>query len=230
MNKVGVTVTYPSAGSVRWTTILGTAGIVAFVALTILVQVRLTAALDVAAADAKQSWIDPLFDGYAAAVSIALSAELSVVYAAIAGLLLWRAGLGRWALAPFAFLFSVPIEVILKIVVAQPWVPSEFYRNVYYPLATLTLRGTYPSGHAIRGAFFCAFLALLLGARRGSVARLAPILLTLLAITFGLTRIYLGYHWLSDVVAGMLLGVALAFFVTPPTVDRLAYRSHTTSG
>jgi membrane-associated phospholipid phosphatase len=115
----------------------------------------------------------------------------------------------------------VPLELVLKALIHQPAVPREFYRGVYYPLTTVILQGTFPSGHAMRGAFVCAFPAILLAWRRGIFAWLGSLALVLLALLAGLTRVYLGDHWLSDVVAGLLLGGALALLVAPPVAERL---------
>src|SRR5579884_1564049 len=142
-------------------------GFAVFILIAVLVQERVLVGVDFAAARAKQAVVSSPLDVVAAAIGIAVSGEFSLAYAMIGCLLLWRAGLRRWALAPLAFLLSLPVEVVLKIVIAQSWVPSEFYRGVFYPLANLILQGTFPSGHAIRAAFLCTFLAVLLQARGG---------------------------------------------------------------
>lgn len=182
------------------------------------------AGVDLAAAEAKQAIVSASLDRFSEVVGIAFSGELTVAYGAIGALLLWRAGLGRWSLAPLAFVALVPLELALKAVIHQPAVPPEFYRGVYYPLATVVLQGTFPSGHAMRGAFLCAFPAILLGGRRGILAWLGAFALILFALLAGLTRVYLGYHWLSDVVAGLSLGAALALLVAPPVAERLGDR------
>jgi len=204
-----------------WTVATGVAGFVVFFVIAALVQARLLAGVDLAAAEAKQDLTSGLLDLWSAAVGIAVSGELSVVYAGIGVLLLWRAGVGRWSVAPMAFVALVPLEVILKSAIHQPAVPLAFYRGVYDPLLNVVLQGTFPSGHAIRAGFLCTFLAIVLSARRGIAAWLAPVGLGLLAVLMGLSRVYLGDHWLSDVVAGLILGAALALVVTPLVIERL---------
>ncbi len=197
-------------------------GFAAFVVISVLVQARFLVGADLAAAQAKQALISRPLDLWSTVVGIAISGEFSVVYGVIAVVLLWRAGLGRWSVAPMAFVVLVPVEIAMKILVPQPAVPYEFYRGAFYPLTDVTLQGTFPSGHAIRAAYLCAFAAILLAARRGFVGRLAPIILGLLAALMSLSRVYMGYHWLSDVVAGMILGAALALIVAPPVAARLS--------
>ncbi|MCX5197249.1 phosphatase PAP2 family protein [Streptomyces sp. NBC_00249] len=68
----------------------------------------------------------------------------------------------------------------------------------------------YPSGHAMTAAVVCGLLLWLLpaGAPRGAVAAAWAVAAVSVA-GVGLTRLYLGVHWFSDVLAGWLLGVAL---------------------
>jgi membrane-associated phospholipid phosphatase len=199
-------------------------GLGAFVVLAVVVNARLLFSVDLDATIAVQPLAGPALDLASWAVSVLLSAELSVVYALVLSWLLWRRGAGLWSVAPLAFVVPVGIETVLKTVVNQPWVPLTYYRDVHYPLATLSLQGTFPSGHALRGAWFCVFLAVLLRARRGIGRWLVPVACALVAILLGLTRIYLGDHWLSDVVGGLLLGGALALIAAQPVVSFLPVR------
>lgn len=61
--------------------------------------------------------------------------------------------------------------------------------------------------------------------RGGLAARATSIVLLLLALAFGFARIYMGYHWTSDVVAGLALGGSLALLVAPPVAERLRARA-----
>ena len=139
----------------------GLAGLAVFVFVTVLVQTRLLAGLDSAVA----FWMASLAPGpllsISTAFSIAFSAELSLIWAVSAGLVLWRRGLGLWSMAPLAFLIVTPVEILMKLTIEQPGVPEELHRSVYYPLTTLDLTGSFPSGHAIRSGFLCAFAGVL---------------------------------------------------------------------
>ncbi len=197
------------------------AGTILFALLTVLVDARRLAVVDYDVSVAKQGMVNPLLDGWAAAVSILASGELSVLYGAIGTYLLWSRGLGLWSLAPLAFLIGVPLEVASKLMVRQPSVPPEFWRPAQYPLVSFTLNGSFPSGHAMRSGFFCVFLAVLLWSGGGRAARLASLGFLLLAAIFGFARIYGGQHWLSDVIAGLDLGAILALLVATPLARRL---------
>jgi membrane-associated phospholipid phosphatase len=71
---------------------------------------------------------------------------------------------------------------------------------------------SFPSGHTTDGTLGYVLVALLLGATlRPPARRLLVVAAVLVAAAVGLTRIYLGYHWTTDVLAGWFLagGVAL---------------------
>ncbi|MHB1132506.1 MAG: phosphatase PAP2 family protein [Chloroflexota bacterium] len=178
-----------------------------FFVLTVLVHWRLLAGFDLVFSQGKRQIEGPFLEVLAALTGIAFSAEFSLVYGLGAAILLWRRGLGRWSLAPFGFVAVTPIEMVLKRYVDQPYVPAELHSDVPYPLLGVHLGGAFPSGHALRTAFFLVFVAVLLWRRRQRPAALA---LLALALFIGYTRVYVGDHWLSDVVAGLTLGAATA--------------------
>jgi membrane-associated phospholipid phosphatase len=68
---------------------------------------------------------------------------------------------------------------------------------------------SFPSGHTLLSTVFLGLVALLLSARaRSAASRLALLAPWLLgAATVGASRIYLGYHWMTDVLAGWMVGV-----------------------
>jgi undecaprenyl-diphosphatase len=73
---------------------------------------------------------------------------------------------------------------------------------------------SFPSGHAMNSLVFYVGLALIVwvvwGRRAGSIALVAAIGLALL---IGVSRIYLGYHYFTDVVGGFLAGAAWLLIV-----------------
>jgi undecaprenyl-diphosphatase len=66
-----------------------------------------------------------------------------------------------------------------------------------------------PSGHATMAVAVLGSLVVLLWAGRSTTARVAMVTAVALWVgAVGLTRIYLGVHWFSDVLAGWLVGGA----------------------
>lgn len=128
---------------------------------------------------------------------------------------------GRF-LAVIGWLLMIPataFEVFGKLVVYHPGPPVLFHRNVLegsLPSFYVHTNFSYPSGHMTRTIFLITvFLILVIFSKRNFIFKLISVgaLLTL-AFFMALTRIYLGEHWLSDVMGGSLLGLASGLFAS----------------
>ena len=91
------------------------------------------------------------------------------------------------------------------------------------------MRGTasFPSGHTLNATVIAGIVCYLLlhWFRTRGVRTLAIVIAALYALTMGLSRVYLGHHWLTDVIAGWLIGIGwVAVVITLPVV---AHRPHT---
>lgn len=69
---------------------------------------------------------------------------------------------------------------------------------------------SFPSGHAAGSFAFAVFIAIVLVRTKRPDAQALAALLVLLAVGVGLSRIALGVHYPGDVVAGAVLGSAIA--------------------
>ncbi|GGL86498.1 phosphatase PAP2 family protein [Streptomyces fumigatiscleroticus] len=122
--------------------------------------------------------------------------------AAVAVWLGWRHGAWRTAvwLALTCALGSV-VQQVLKAVVDRP-------RPVWPDPVDTAHYAAFPSGHAMTATVVCGLLLWLL--RRHGVARLlwrtALLLAAVSVLGVGVTRVWLGVHWTSDVLGGWLLG------------------------
>jgi len=87
------------------------------------------------------------------------------------------------------------IAVALKFLIAHPGPPPSLQRHVFEVGLSLQLPGSFPSGHTMRTTFLAAL-----------TLRARPLLAGLLVVTMMVGLVYLGDHWLSDVLGGMILG------------------------
>jgi membrane-associated phospholipid phosphatase len=103
-------------------------------------------------------------------------------------------------------LLTVSVVYLLKIAVGRP--------RPHALLVTSSSPGfAFPSGHATDATVVYVLAALLLTTDERRVRRaLALATATTLALLVGLSRIWLGGQWASDVLAGWLLGAAITAF------------------
>lgn len=70
---------------------------------------------------------------------------------------------------------------------------------------------SFPSGNAMVSAAFYGLLALILFSSRRSWVRVSGACVLLLILLIGLSRLYLGVHFVSDIAGGLLAGASIAF-------------------
>ena len=123
---------------------------------------------------------------------------------------LWRRGakrLAAWAVVTIAI--GGVLGVVLKLLVdrARPSFPEPVAHASGY---------SFPSGHALNSAVtYLTIGALLARAESKRTVRLYLIgVAVLLTLIIGASRVYLGVHWPSDVLAGWSVGAAWAVLVS----------------
>ncbi|WP_328791775.1 MULTISPECIES: phosphatase PAP2 family protein [unclassified Streptomyces] len=127
-------------------------------------------------------------------------------------LLWWRGDRGRALRVALVTLAASALQQGLKALVGRE-------RPVWPDPVDSAQYAAYPSGHAMTATVVCGLLLWLLprpATGRVRVARVvaawAVAVVSVLGV--GFTRVYLGVHWPSDVLAGWLLGVALVALAT----------------
>jgi undecaprenyl-diphosphatase len=146
---------------------------------------------------------DPFTDVFRAFTWTGNGAFLSVVVL-VASLILWRRGLVMDALyVALAFVGAEVITVGMKQGFRRE---RPFFED---PLATAS-SFSFPSGHALVSLSVYGSIAIVVArhapGRRTAIAVLAVAAVWVLAI--GFSRLYLGVHFLSDVLAGLAAGAA----------------------
>ena len=109
-----------------------------------------------------------------------------------------------------ASLFSTGMLVswLLKLVIGRPRPSGELVQ-----LLGESWGLSFPSGHATCAAVFCGFLFYLAPrlVRQPVVTGVLRAILTIVILLIGVSRIYLGVHWTSDVVGGLFLSGLLLY-------------------
>ena len=116
--------------------------------------------------------------------------------------LLWRRSYRAAIAAAVAFIAGKIFVPVLKYGIQRPR-PIELYDG-----AELF---SFPSGHATMAALIFGILAVLVSHSMGRWGRaLVYAICGILVVAIAYSRVYLGAHWLSDVVAGLLFGTIMA--------------------
>ena len=150
--------------------------------------------------------VDNTMEGATFFASPEFSSVLILVLTAIA----FRQKRWRALLIPAAFILIVLVELYGKTVVRHPSPPFSMIKHTksVFPANYINEQFSYPSGHAARAVFISIILWMLFHKKKWIGAGLLFYVL-LVAVS----RIYLGHHWLSDVIGGGLLGSAMGLLV-----------------
>jgi membrane-associated phospholipid phosphatase len=182
-----------------------------FVAITAVLLAGGLLDLDVAVRDWSDAHRPALLDRAAQLGNLlGQGGPLTILCALIALALVWRRPSVR-PILPVIAAFALTFATLqpLKTRTARPAPHAPFAHPERFGLTGVS----YPSGHLVNALVWYGVLALLLA------PWLAPAWRRLLRITppavLTVTTVYLGYHWLTDTIAGLLLGFLL---------DRLLHR------
>jgi undecaprenyl-diphosphatase len=177
----------------------------AFLAMTFLIRQRETLEIDVAITRALQRRDSGPLTEVARALTVAGNFP-SMAVVALPVALVFARGRRFWAIALLVAAASLghPLNYVIKMLFNRPR-PGADVVQVFLP-ATGT---SFPSGHAMVGVMFYGLLAFLcwVYVRAWRVRAAGVAALSLFGMSIGVSRIYLGAHWFSDVVGGWAAGL-----------------------
>lgn len=147
-------------------------------------------------------WLDHAAADLTALGSVSVLAAIALL---VGGFLVLQRKRLEAAIIVVAFAGGLTLSQALKGFFARER-PPEIYR------ASEILNASFPSGHALLSAVvFLTLGAMLAQAAKGRALRIYVMSVAIvLVLLVGLTRIYLGVHWTTDVLAGWSVGAAWA--------------------
>ncbi len=131
----------------------------------------------------------------------------TLITVAIAGLALYFARLREAAIATVATLLSAPLILLLKAAFGRPRPSADLVRTMY-----AASYESFPSGHVIFYTLFFGFILFLsfkYPLRPPALKWAVRLVLSALIVLVSFSRMYLGAHWMTDVIAGYLIGFVL---------------------
>jgi undecaprenyl-diphosphatase len=174
--------------------------IVAFGALAALVQDQELNALDAVASPFVHSFATPALDALMTGASLVGSVPSLIaitILACLVALIRGRPGLA--AVLGFTAVGGMVLNEVLKDVVARPRPKLEW--------AAVLPDYSVPSGHTMDSTIVMLAVALMAWALFGArIGRVAVGIAAVLVLLVGVSRIYLGAHYLTDVIGGFLAG------------------------
>jgi undecaprenyl-diphosphatase len=177
--------------------------VAAFTLFSAATGVRLLHPLDVRVLNAAQSRTSGVLDAVGTVFSVVGGVEF--VGVAAAALATGLALAGRRALAGrflVTLLATGLVELALKAMLPQVPVPDGTVRSPDPSIFDIDTPYPYPSGHVLRSVILLGALCILWP--RPPVR----VVILLLLVCSTASRVYIGTHWPSDVIGGVLLGVA----------------------
>ncbi len=200
------TVPRPPLGLASITIVVGFVGLI----VSLLVLGSIAAGVRAQEVFALDTWATPFLHGIASPgldtlmlrlTDIGSSLVIVPLFAVVVGLMLWKRRYGGALFLVVASGGALVLDWTMKVLFERPR-PQLAYAKVLPDYS-------FPSGHTMNAfVFYVAFALILWSVFGRRVGPIALVLAVVLALGVGVSRIYLGYHYLTDVVGGLLAGIA----------------------
>ncbi len=202
----------PKPGTAAMTVVVGFVGLLA----SLVVLGKIAEGVRAQEVFTLDTWATPFLHGIAspaldalmqALTGIGTSLVILPIFVVVLALLVRNHRYGAALFLSVASGGSLVLQATMKLIFERPRPQLDWVQQV---LADYS----FPSGHTMNATVFYLALALILwavyGRRIGLVAIAIAVVLTL---GVGVSRIYLGYHYLTDVLGGLLAGIAWLLIV-----------------
>lgn len=179
--------------------------LIGFIALTIIVLIYPTEKLDSWFSLEVQEHVNPFLDWVMIAISFLGQRIVAIATTLITALLFFLFGKKRASLFVVFTLFASLVSSVIKYIVNRPRPAKDLVRVI-----EKTSLQSFPSGHVTFYTVFFGFLIYLMWSMKGILlpVRIAVSGISIfLIIAVAASRIYLGAHWLTDVIGGYFLGI-----------------------
>lgn len=216
------TVVRAPLGSATATVVIGLFGLIA----SLIVLGSVAAGVRSQEVFALDAWATPFLHGIASPgmdtlmntlTALGSSAVIVPAFAAVVAVLLWRHRPGAALFLGVVSLGALVLNATMKVFFQRP--------RPVLPWAHVLPDYSFPSGHTMNALVFYLALALILWSIRGRRIGLAAVAVaSIIVLGVGASRIYLGYHYLTDVVGGLLAGIAWLLVVGTALRARPAWR------
>src|SRR6476469_419754 len=145
-------------------------------------------------------YANPSLDAMMLTITQLADARVVVVIVALTlGILWWRNHRSEAKIFAIACLGAFILNNGMKLFFAKP-------RPHIFPSLISETSFSFPSGHALGGFVMYGFLAYLLSAHFPKYSKFIYTLAVITIAAIGLSRIYIGVHWPTDIIAGYGVG------------------------
>ena len=159
-----------------------------------------------------QKYHSDLLDKIMLGISLLGELPYSLIMVVLVSLLFFLFKYKRESYFIFSILLSGLIILGVKNIIDRPR-PTEFYVR----LVEINRFQSFPSGHVMSYILFFGFMIVLM-LQLKSIPLLTRRVITYISVFFMLTvafsRVYLGAHWFSDTVGGLMLGLICLFLLS----------------
>ena len=199
--------------------IFGLVWLVIFILFSIPVGLGAFALIDFSATTWLQNFFPRLLDIPLSFLSVLGTLEITTL---ILATILWqsKSPLKSWIFIFLGFFCLAAVEAGMKNFLRHPQPPPTFSRYdlpIVLPASHVETPYAYPSGHMGRTVYLLTVAWFVLTARSKKREWNASLIFGAIWVIMAASRVYLGEHWLTDVIGGSFLGISLAILAWETT-------------